>query len=92
MQLMLALFVAFAGTVGNVRLLPLLQQWTDRAPVARNVLLAWLAVNLFLGSQICWVLRPFIWDPSGRIEFIGRQYFHGSFYETLFEAARRVLF
>ena len=92
MQLMLALFVGFAGTVGNLRLLPLLRQWTDNSSAARNVLLAWLAVNLFLGSQICWLLRPFIWDPAGGIEFIGRQYFHGSFYETLFDAARRVLF
>ena len=71
MQLMLALFVGFAGTVGNLRLLPLLRQWTDNSSAARNVLLAWLAVNLFLGSQICWLLRPFIWDPAGGIEFIG---------------------
>jgi hypothetical protein len=56
------------------------------------VLLAWLAGNLLLGSQIAWVLRPFIWDPAGRVEFIGQQYFHGSFYETVLEALRRLLF
>src|SRR5437667_128084 len=55
-------------------------------------LVAWFATYLFLGSQIAWVLRPFIWDPAGPVEFIGRQYFHGSFYETVFEAARRLLF
>jgi len=92
MQLVIAGFIAIAGVVGNVRLLPLLSQWTRRAHVARNVLLAWLVGNLFLGSQICWVLRPFIWDPAGRVEFIGQQYFRGSFYETVFEAARRLLF
>jgi len=92
MQLTLAMFIALAGITGNVRLLPLLSQWTRSATVARRVVLAWLAGNLFLGSQICWVLRPFIWDPAGKTEFIGRQYFHGSFYETVFEAARRLLF
>jgi hypothetical protein len=92
MQLSLAIFIAFAGIVGNVRLLPLLQQWGANRAVARNVLLAWLTVNLLLGSQVCWVLRPFIWDPAGREQFIGRQYFRGSFYETIFEAGRRLIF
>lgn len=91
MQLAIASFIAIAGVVGNVRLRPLLSQWTRNPTVARNVLLAWLAGNLFLGSQICWVLRPFIWDPAGKVEFIGQQYFHGSFYETVFEAARTLL-
>src|SRR5207245_3256273 len=85
LQLALVLFIAFAGVTGNARLLPLLRQWTAKAGVARKVLLAWLAVNLFLGSQICWVLRPFIWDPAGQVRFIGCEYFHGSFYETVFE-------
>jgi hypothetical protein len=92
MQLVIAGFIAIAGTIGNVRLLPLLSQWTRNATVARKVLFAWLAGNLFLGSQICWVLRPFIWDPAGQVEFIGRQYFRGSFYETVLEAAYRLLF
>jgi hypothetical protein len=92
MQLVIAAFIAIAGVVGNVRLLPLLSQWTRSKAVARNVLLAWLAGNLFLGSQICWVLRPFIWDPAGKVEFIGQQYFRGSFYETILEAAYHLLF
>jgi hypothetical protein len=83
--------IAYAGVAGNVRLLPLLRQMAGNASVARKVLLAWLAGNLFLGSQICWVLRPFIWDQSGRSEFIGRQNVHGNFYETVFDAARRLL-
>ncbi|MEY2428154.1 MAG: hypothetical protein QOJ40_1039, partial [Verrucomicrobiota bacterium] len=31
-------------------------------------------------------------DQSGRMEFIGRQNFHGNFYETVFEAERRLFF
>jgi hypothetical protein len=92
LQLTLAVFIAFAGIVGNLRLLPVLHQWAGSKVIARRVLIAWLAVNLFLGSQICWVLRPFIWDPARPVEFIGREYFHGSFYETVFDAVRRLIF
>jgi hypothetical protein len=91
LQLTLTVFIAIAGIAGNMKLLPLLYQWTSKRKVARAVLFAWLVANLFLGSQIAWVLRPFIWDPAGPPEFIGRQYFHGSFYETAFEAIRRLI-
>lgn len=91
LQLMLVGFVATAGIIGNVRLLPLLRRWTSSPAVARRVLFVWLATNLFLGSQIAWVLRPFIWDPAGQTRFIGREYLRGSFYETVFEATRRLI-
>jgi len=91
LQLMLAGFIATAGIIGNVRLLPLLRRWTSSHAIARRVLFVWLATNLFLGSQIAWVLRPFIWDPAGKTQFIGREYFRGSFYETVFEATRRLI-
>lgn len=83
--------IAFAGVVGNVRLLPLLGQLAGSARVGRKVLVAWLAGNLFLGSQLCWVLRPFIWDPTGCVEFIGRQNLRGSFFETVFSSAQRLV-
>jgi hypothetical protein len=92
LQLCHVTFIAVAGVIGNVRLLPLLRAWSGNHRIARKVLLAWLAGNLLLGSQICWVLRPFIWDPARPVEFVGREAFHGSFYETVFEALRRLLF
>lgn len=91
LQLMLAGFIAAAGITGNVRLLPVLGRWTNSPAIARRVLFVWLATNLFLGSQIAWVLRPFIWDPAGKTRFIGTEYFRGSFYETVFEATRRII-
>ena len=92
LQLTLALFVALAGVLGNVRLLPLLRHWARNATIARKVLFAWLAGNLLLGSQICWVLRPFIWDSKRPVEFIGPEGFHGSFFETVFQAGWRLIF
>ncbi len=92
LQLTLAVFVALAGVMGNLRLVPLLREWAGSAAVARNVLLAWLAGNLFLGSQICWVLRPFIWEADRPVEFIGQNCFQGSFFETIFTAVCRLIF
>lgn len=91
LQLLLAVFVALAGIIGNVRLFPLLRHWASTTTIARKVLFAWLAGNLLLGSQICWVLRPFIWDSKRPVEFIGPEGFHGSFFETVFRAVLRLL-
>jgi hypothetical protein len=91
LQLTLVAFIAYAGVTGNLCLMPLLRRISGSAVIARKVLLAWLAVNLLLGSQICWVLRPFIWDPARPVEFLGPEYLRGSFYETVFEAARQLL-
>jgi hypothetical protein len=92
LQLTLAVFVALAGVMGNLRLVPLLREWASSAAIARNVLLAWLAGNLFLGSQICWVLRPFIGAPDLPVKFIGQNCFQGSFFETVFNAINKLLF
>lgn len=92
LQLTLAVFVALAGVVGNLRLLPLLREWAGRSTVARNVLFAWLVGNLFLGSQICWVLRPFIGVPGAPVEFIGQNPFQGSFFEAVFNAVNKLIF
>ncbi len=91
LQLMLALFVGLAGVLGNVQLLPLLRQWTGTAKQAYQVLLAWLMVNLLLGSQICWILRPFIWEANRPVQFIGADGFQGSFFETIFQAICRLM-
>lgn len=91
LQLTLTVFVATAGIIGTVKLLPWLRRWTNNLGVSLRVLVAWLAVNLLLGSQICWVLRPFLWDPNRPEEFIGPEGLSGSFFETVFEALRRLI-
>ena len=91
LQLNLAVFIAVAGITGCARLWPLLREWAGNARIGARVLFAWLATNLFLGSQVCWMLRPFIWDPAGPPRFIGQEYLRGSFFETVFEAAQRLI-
>jgi len=79
--------IAFAGVVANLQLFRLLRSFAGNAPPAWRVLIAWLAGNLFLGSQLSWVLRPFIGSPGMPVEFLRRTAFDGNFYEAVFRSA-----
>jgi hypothetical protein len=83
--------IAFAGIAGSVRLLQLLAQLGGRQAVARRVLFAWLAGNLFLGSQLTWIARPFIGAPQLPVVFLRDTAFQGNFYENVFHTAMRLL-
>ena len=85
-QLTQVAIIAFAGIVANLRLRRLLREISDSDRVAQKVLMAWLAGNLFLGSQLCWILRPFIGSPGLPVEFLRPNAFQGNFYETVFRA------
>ena len=61
--------IAFAGIAANLRLVQLLRQLGNVA-AARRVLVAWLGGNLFLGSQLSWIFRPFIGSPGLPVEFL----------------------
>jgi hypothetical protein len=78
--------IAFAGVASNVRLLQLLEAFGRDSKAGRRVLLAWLAGNLFLGSQLCWILRPFVGSPHLAVQFIRPDAFNGNFYEALLRA------
>lgn len=64
--MMFVAVIALAGIVANARLLQLLRQLSGSQPSARRTLFAWLAGNLLLGSQLAWILRPFVGSPSVR--------------------------
>ena len=89
-KLMHVAAIAFAGTMGNARLFQLLAQLGGSRTVARRVLFAWLAVNLFLGSQLSWILRPFIGSPSLPVEFFRAAALHGNFYENVFHSLLQI--
>jgi hypothetical protein len=80
--------IAFAGITSNLRLLQLLRHLASgRRSVALVVLLAWLVGNLFFGTQLSWILRPFIGAPGMPVQFVRADAFHGNFYETIFRTA-----
>ncbi len=82
--------IAFAGVTGNLRLVQLLRELSGKAATARRVLVAWLAGNLFLGSQLTWILRPFIGSPNLPVEFLRPNALDGNFYETVFHSLLRL--
>ena len=83
--------IAFAGIAANARLLRLLRELSGSRAISCRVLFAWLGVNLLLGSQLAWILRPFVGSPSLPVEFLRRDAFVGSFYEAIFNALKHLL-
>jgi hypothetical protein len=82
--------IAFAGVTGNARLLRLLRHLSGGRAVAARVLVAWLAVNMFLGCQLSWNMRPFIGSPGLPVEFFREDAFRGNFYESTWSALSRL--
>jgi hypothetical protein len=90
------IFVAFvaamaaAGIAGNLRLFQLLKQLSGSDSVARRTLFGWLVGNLLLGSQLAWILRPFVGAPHLPVEFLRETAFEGNFFESLFRHAQQL--
>jgi hypothetical protein len=82
--------IALAGATGNLRLLQLLTTIGGRPAVARRVMIAWLGGNLFLGSQLSWIMRPFIGSPDLPVQFLRQNAMHGNFYEAVFHALQKI--
>lgn len=85
------IIIAFAGTLANIRLINLLQYLCGDRQQARYIFSTWLTVNLLLGSQLSWNLRPFFGTPYSPVAFFRDNPFQGSFYEALFNMAVRFL-
>jgi hypothetical protein len=83
--------IAFAGIAGNARVFQLLTRLSGSERTAQRVLFAWLAVNLFLGSQLTWIARPFIGAPYLPVVFLRDTAFQGNFYENVFRTVQSLL-
>jgi hypothetical protein len=82
--------IALAGIAANARLLQLLRQLSGSRASARRTLFAWLLGNLLLGSQVSWILRPFVGSPSLPIQFLRDDPFRGNFFDSVFHALQRL--
>ncbi|MFH1499758.1 MAG: hypothetical protein ABII82_18255 [Verrucomicrobiota bacterium] len=83
--------IAYAGIMANIRLLSLLHRFAPDRRAARTTLLAWLGGNLLLGSQLSWVLRPFIGSPGLPVEFLRSDPLRGNFFEAVRAAIQQLL-
>jgi hypothetical protein len=84
------LVIALAGVTGNMRLFQLLAQLGGSRTVALRVQCASLAGNLFLGSQLSWILRPFIGSPTLPVEFFRKAALRGNFFEAVFNSLKQI--
>jgi len=76
--------IACAGIAANWRLLQLLRELSGSTRAAGKLLFAWLAGNLLLGSQLSWILRPFVGSPVLDVQFLRPNAFQGNFFEDVF--------
>jgi hypothetical protein len=83
--------IAYAGAMANLRLLALLRRFAPTRGAAVATLLAWLGGNLLLGTQLSWVLRPFIGTPGLPVEFLRDEPLRGNFFEAVQAAIQRLL-
>jgi len=83
--------IALAGTAGNMRLFQLLVRLGGNRPTAIRVQLAWLSGNLFLGSQLVWIGRPFIGAPTLPVEFLRPNALAGNFYEAVLHSIQQLM-
>lgn len=84
--------IAFAGVVSNLHLYKLILHLTGSKRESRQIIFSWLAVNLLLGAQLSWIMRPFIGGPKGAVEFLRENAFVGNFFEAVFHTAKDLMF
>ena len=84
------LVIALSGITGNVRLFQLLSRLGGSRVIALRVLFAWLAGNLFFGSQLTWILRPFIGSPTMPVEFFRESALRGNFFEAVLQSLLQI--
>ena len=75
--------IGACAVAGNLRLFRLLERLAPSRAIARRVCASWLLVGGFVGSQLSWILRPFLCKPTLQPEFIRKDALAGNFFEEL---------
>jgi hypothetical protein len=68
----------------------LLTRFSTQRISAIKVLFGWLAGNLLLGTQLCWIMRPFIGSPGLPVQFFRPDAFRGNFFEAVSWSLSRI--
>jgi hypothetical protein len=75
--------VGLCGVAGNVRLYRLLESLTPSSAIAGRVFVSWLVVAGIVGTQLSWILRPFLCKPHLTPELLRADALDGNFFEEL---------
>jgi hypothetical protein len=57
---------------------------------ALRILLAWILVFGFVGTQMAWTLRPFLGAPDKDFEIVRREEGAGNFYQAIWQSLERL--
>ncbi len=90
-KLVAVVVIAFAGIAGNIRLFQFLAKLSPTRAIASRVFVAWLVGNLFLGSQLTWIARPFIGAPGLPVSILREDAMRGNFYENVWATVSDIL-
>lgn len=82
--------IAMAGILGNIRLYGLLRQLTGSPEIANRVLLSWLLTTGLAGSELSWVLSPFLARPDIPVPFLNPNAFTSNFFEYVWHALQQL--
>jgi hypothetical protein len=61
----------------------------DGSSTRKSVIIIWMFVYAFVGSQMAWTIRPFIGDPGARFEIF--RHLGGNFYSNVFYSIANLL-
>lgn len=75
--------IALAGSVAVRRQSRWIAHLSPGARGARAAVGAWLVLNLVVGAQLAWNLRPWFGSPGMPVTFLRERPFDGTFYESV---------
>lgn len=78
--------IALAGIAANIKCYQLLYGAARSQTLARRILVVWLTVNLFVGAQLSWTMRPFIGTPYMEVRLFREHPLRGNFYEEVYRS------
>ena len=90
-KLLNVLFFAYAGLCGLTYLNRNIKLTVRQggAGVSTRIAVLWLFLYMFVGTQLAWVLRPFVGNPGEQVEIFRER--SGNFYESVFDSLKKVM-
>jgi hypothetical protein len=90
-KLLHVLFFVYGGLMGLSYLSRHVRLTSPRggAGISRRIAVLWLFLYMFVGTQLAWVLRPFMGSPGEAFQVFRQR--SGSFYESVYDSAKRLM-
>jgi len=82
--------ISYAGIVSHSILLGALRKYAATQQAGIKTFIIWLLGNLFVGTQVGWISRPFFGSPGSPIQFLREEKFASSFYESIFKSIQHL--